>query len=819
MDLYEPALTWFTRVDAKTGLDQISTAIKQLDAASKTLQISTSDNLFSLQNRLLEAFASQSMRSRKIESDVGKLVKHLVDGKLDAQSSTLNHNLPSQLEELRRLEEAMRELSDTGVDLRENQKILGSLHFSQMQARHYAIQAAHIETYQWIFQDAVHNKGGKAVRFREWLETRSDAFWVHGKPGSGKSTLMKFLVSNESTRTHLLTWAGQKKLVIGKFFFWRAGSPLQKSQQGLLRSLLYEILRQCPELMPVVKEYLQSTPGWESWDDPLYEYLLPVLLEAIARQPIPIRFCLFIDGLDEFQDDMHTHLDLVKTLRKLELSEDIKLCIASRPWTVFADEFGLDAEWNLKLEDLTRRDIHRYVNDKFHEHSQFQRLVAKDPLYSEIIDTVVDRAKGVFLWVFLVVRSLLEGLTFHDSLPTLQRRLQSFPRDLEDYFQYLIDSVPHVYHREMVRYFTLPLKSLVPPAALVYSFLDDIETNPNFLSELPWTRLSREEAEVRLNSLRRRLDGISKGLLEIVQPRGDAQSIVECKVDFIHRTVYDYLDESAELRSLFEKIRQKENIMLAVSHAALAQMKTDKYWDLETSGHLGIQDHVRNLFAYIHEALAEDPKSSATLEDMIASFWRNYPCDDSQLDYHTKRRRFLSLAAHIDFLPYVKSEVAAHPELLLPKAGPEHALGLASLVQVVLLLQRRRPDYPASLRVLKYLLAQGAGLHINYDGSALWEFLCSTAFTHGVIEGGGVGALPSEGDQRAKKKEAIYHIARLLIIHGADIGQDRYGRTAKYYLCNILTEETVDDLIREAKYKRKQAKIRGWRRWLRFWGD
>ncbi len=50
----------------------------------------------------------------------------------------------------------------------------------------------------------------------------------------------------------LQNWARRRGagLLVPKFFFWNSGSMMQRSSIGLLRSLLYQIFEQCPELVP-----------------------------------------------------------------------------------------------------------------------------------------------------------------------------------------------------------------------------------------------------------------------------------------------------------------------------------------------------------------------------------------------------------------------------------------------------------------------------------------------------------------------------------------------------------------------------------------
>ena len=45
--------------------------------------------------------------------------------------------------------------------------------------------------------------GRPSVIFVDWLKQEDGLYWVSGKPGSGKSTLMKFLSAHDTTLKHL----------------------------------------------------------------------------------------------------------------------------------------------------------------------------------------------------------------------------------------------------------------------------------------------------------------------------------------------------------------------------------------------------------------------------------------------------------------------------------------------------------------------------------------------------------------------------------------------------------------------------------------
>ncbi|KAF2450886.1 hypothetical protein P171DRAFT_503696 [Karstenula rhodostoma CBS 690.94] len=220
------------------------------------------------------------------------------------------------------------------IDLCSDMAVLNSLRFDQMGFRHSKIPEAHPETFSWMF----------SKHFEPWLTIPEKIYWVSGKPGSGKSTLIKYLADNERTSISLCHWSGPKtRLVITSYFFWINGSELQRSQQGLLRTLLFEILQQCPALIkPVALEVwkdVQNTITSRSVDYQIVwsqKMLLGAFEQLSTLDQVDTAFCMFIDGLDEYKGN---HGDLIKTISFLE-RRNVKMCIASRPWNIFKDAYG-----------------------------------------------------------------------------------------------------------------------------------------------------------------------------------------------------------------------------------------------------------------------------------------------------------------------------------------------------------------------------------------------------------------------------------------------------------------------------------------------
>ncbi|EWY81932.1 hypothetical protein FOYG_16138 [Fusarium oxysporum NRRL 32931] len=183
----------------------------------------------------------------------------------------------------------------------------------------------------------------------------------------------------------------------------------------------------------------------EPWDD---DELRITFQRLSSLESLPLHFCSFIDGLDEYTAGKQRYTgifeELLAPLRVLASSPSIKLCVSSRPWNSFDKEFGR-LEWKLQLEDLTREDSRSYVTEQLGADQKFQELSNNNPQCSEIPETIVQRAQGVFLWVFLVVNSLLRGLCNDDSYTDLQQRLNELPDDLYRYFEHMLYSIENVY--------------------------------------------------------------------------------------------------------------------------------------------------------------------------------------------------------------------------------------------------------------------------------------------------------------------------------------------------------------------------------------
>ncbi|KAL9067261.1 MAG: hypothetical protein Q9157_006871 [Trypethelium eluteriae] len=407
------------------------------------------------------------------------------------------------------------------------------------------------------------------IGYLEWLQqsgTEGGVFWIGGKAGSGKSTLMKFIYNHPETKRALDQWAQGYKIVIASFFFWHAGTILQKSQEGLMQSLLFEIFRKCPEVIPEVclRRYKSAlTTGQEIWNR---AELLETFNNLTTQNKLPAKFCLFIDGLDEY----HGHpTELVKVLGKLAEMPNVKICVSSRPWEVFKKAYDHPKQ-SLYLQDLTRGDIELYVRNRLGKHEEFHGTDSRNNVYDMVVHSIVDKAKGVFLWVFLAVRSILTGLDNGDTIEILQERLEELPDELEELFRRMLDGVDKVYREKSSQTFQVALAAVGPISTMAYSFLDEKPhqgISPSGLRPLKDIEISRRQKQ-----MQKQINARSKGLLEVAIEPYTQYVYFRFKVDFLHRTVREFLCEHRD--GLWKACNLESDVHISICQALLAVLKS-----------------------------------------------------------------------------------------------------------------------------------------------------------------------------------------------------------------------------------------------------
>ena len=438
-------------------------------------------------------------------------------------------------------------------------KVLASLHFPEIHSRQEEVAEAHQETFQWIFDDS-----GGAMRpwanFVDWLKTESDTYWISGKAGSGKSTLMNYILQDERTMETLRAWAEPKDIVCLSFFFWAAGSKLQRTVAGLLRSLLYQILEQFRDLISGTTRGIEGVRSFATgvhefepivaWTERRLSDTLQRIVRAISSSCC---VCFFIDGLDEVEKD---HYKLIEIIQRLASWPAVKCCVSSRAEPPFFKAFKSSSM--LRLQDLTRSDIERFVSAKLKAIPEMGVFVDRpNPRPHHPVDLIVTKAEGVFLWVQLAVNSQMIGIENDDDIEVLWQRLEALPTEINDLYRCMLKRIDKIYEREAAQYLRL--------AYLLTSGLDSDPSVLQIVLALHYTgdelykKPDMSKIASQCGRATKRINITCAGLIYChgheKNPTGDILGLSsltpldcwrrcgEAKITWCHRTAKDFFDE------------------------------------------------------------------------------------------------------------------------------------------------------------------------------------------------------------------------------------------------------------------------------------
>ncbi|RYP53638.1 hypothetical protein DL768_001418 [Monosporascus sp. mg162] len=472
-------------------------------------------------------------------------------------------------------------------------QILQSLQFNFINSRQDSIEPAHRKTIEWVFDRS-------KTRLTQWLEEGSGIFWVNGLAGSGKSTMMKFISPHPKTIQALRVWAGQRKVTVASHYFWSAGSELQKSTQGLLQTLLFHLLRTNVDLADVL-----CPGGHQSWEHWSIAELMAVFARLKNSLHITHHYCFFIDGLDEYCGDEE---DVINVVKQLASSPHVKICTSSRPWSAFLAAWDRSL-YTFKMQDFTRGDMTKYVNDQMMSNSSFLSASSYDPRYHELPPAIVQRSQGVWLWVYLAVRDILRDIRDYESYETLANRLNSIPDELDKYFGQIFSRIDRLHWKDASRIMLAAIVSDEPLPMLALDLLD--KPNDFALDAIldPHAAPSETELAASFQMWQPRLQNRCRDLMKLTYVlhttnRYHEDRFYKNQVDFLHRTVRDFLHDKYT-ETLYKRAPPDFNANLFLCRMMLLIAKKTKTTEICT---------FENLLHRARKAEQESSKGSSTLE-------------------------------------------------------------------------------------------------------------------------------------------------------------------------------------------------------------
>lgn len=294
---------------------------------------------------------------------------------------------------------------------------LRCLHFKEASSRHAGIATAHPDTCQSVVGCSQYKRWRNPAMIAEHY----GRLWIKGKPGAGKSTIMKGLLRHAKE-----TFPNDK---VVSFFFNARGTALERSTEGMYRSILHQMANDVPSLsVDLDTETIEyyAAQGW-----PL-ELLKDLCREAVRNLTRETGVTVVLDALDEgaVEDDVRDMVTFIEefTASNSSSNQNLHVCLASRHYP-----------------SISMQNVERLVLDTLRDHSEdiatyvrAQLRIGNASMRAQLVSNICDRASGVFLWVVLVVK-ILNKEADRGNHHNILAILQEIPTSLHDLFDTIID--------------------------------------------------------------------------------------------------------------------------------------------------------------------------------------------------------------------------------------------------------------------------------------------------------------------------------------------------------------------------------------------
>ena len=400
-----------------------------------------------------------------------------------------------------------------------NQSLIDRLFFAKIDEHLTLLRAAQGTTCRWFLT---------IPKYISWNNPaqrphHGSFLWIKGNPGTGKSTLIKFLFEEAK-----FTTKDDSSQITLSFFFLARGTVEEKSTTGLYRSLLYQLFKRVVKLQDSL-EWLTTNGKMiiqqNGWDEEALKQTLTRTIQNLGSKSLTI----FVDALDECDRRQVAGIvcffeELCDSAREAEVK--LKVCFSSRHYPAVVVQ--KDNEVILESEIGHTEDIKQYINSKL----RLGKSIQAESLRSKILE----KSSRIFLWVVLVLRILNSEYPNNAvSIKKISERLNEIPQELNDLFELILTR-----HRENFERLQICLKWILfanrplKPQEFYFAVQLGLEKECSGY----W-----DQDDVELDQMEIFARSSSKGLAEVTP---EVQNIREpwsraSKVQFIHESVRDFL--------------------------------------------------------------------------------------------------------------------------------------------------------------------------------------------------------------------------------------------------------------------------------------
>ncbi|KAL2131707.1 hypothetical protein VTI74DRAFT_4726 [Chaetomium olivicolor] len=261
--------------------------------------------------------------------------------------------------------------------------------------------------------------------FEHWLSDPSGEtrlFCLTGMPGTGKSTLAAMTIRH--LQQVFLSQSCQHH-------FFNESQPTKKSLAYCLRSIAFQVANTHVTFTERLVRLHQDVG--DALSSEKYQTIWAKVFEGILfRLEIGYTLHWVFDAVDEAEDPQM----FLKLLSQIQPSSCIKVMLLSRPNKDIAGMVAQRSKVAI-LDSITIRDTAQDI--RAYAHSVVTAtLPIESQLQTQVIDEILSRAEGSFLWARLALERLQRN--WH-TLGDLQKALDDTPRDMQSLYRNMLLNV------------------------------------------------------------------------------------------------------------------------------------------------------------------------------------------------------------------------------------------------------------------------------------------------------------------------------------------------------------------------------------------
>jgi ankyrin repeat protein len=380
-------------------------------------------------------------------------------------------------------------------------------------------------------------------KYQSWLQNGEQLLWISGGPGKGK-TMMSIFLTEELEKTTSAS-NGLKSI----FYFCSIQDEKRNTALAILRSLIHQIITQTPHLAKHAQAHFGTDDRMRQTLSS-FETLWIILRSIVTDKSLPITLCV-LDGIDE-ADDQARELLVPRFVNLLPAEPSINSTCTFRLAIVSRNIPGLSGCVQVKLDPDHDKDVAQDIES-------FVSVTIKDlpaPKQDEIAfrtqirETLLDRAKGTFLWVGFAMHELRKKRTSIEILSALEE----LPSGLENIYGAMLLRIPSGQREMSFRILTWVTMAFRPPSLKELAAAVDIRSSSSMITQeqavYDAVKLCAPLLKMQQGAQKRVWDKNSRSYIEV--------SDIE-RVNLIHASARDYLlRKEPDDNPILEKLRIKQ---------------------------------------------------------------------------------------------------------------------------------------------------------------------------------------------------------------------------------------------------------------------